>query len=479
MKLGVSGRIISAFAAVIVAFAAAIALSAGAQAGVLSALDQVQRDEEWARTWLRLASAVREQYIHQAHTIVRGDRTHLEHYFLASDAARAELSKARASAPLEDLPHLERIFEAAVQLDLVFRHQIVPGIEAQDWAKVRAEHERAEAAVEEIVSRVSLLEAASTDRVERARAAAAAKVRFARGLTLGLFAVAVGLAALVGAFVVRSVVRPLRRLGEGARRVGEGDLTTRIGLGTKDELGELSARFDEMAARLKEDRERLLAAEKLASLGRLAAGVAHELNNPLTVVLGYARLLQKSAPAQLARDLRVIGEEVTRCQQIVSELLSLAREGQHQRCEPIDLGSLAGEVVRRQESGALEGAAARVEVALPALPMRGDPDRLTQVVANLLRNAQQAAGEKGHVRLSGRAAHGSVELCVEDDGPGLPPEARSRLFEPFFTTKPQGVGLGLAVSLAIAQGHLGTIEADNLPQGGARFILRLPAGGPR
>jgi signal transduction histidine kinase len=199
--------------------------------------------------------------------------------------------------------------------------------------------------------------------------------------------------------------------------------------------------------------------------------VAHEINNPLGVILGYVRILRKGAAAPLDDDLRVVEEEALRCKDIVEGLLDLSRPLAAGR-ERVDLREACDEVVERLgEARLLSGVDVTVAGAAAA---EGHPLKIRQVLANLVRNAAEAAGEGGRVAIRLREGDGSAEVEVADDGPGIGDEARARLFEPFFTTKEKGTGLGLAVSRAIARAHGGDVEPGEAPGGGARFTLRLP-----
>jgi signal transduction histidine kinase len=229
-----------------------------------------------------------------------------------------------------------------------------------------------------------------------------------------------------------------------------------------------------MTAALREHQARLVESEKLAGIGRLAAGVAHEINNPLGVILGYAKLLRKKAEGSAAVDLGVIEEETLRAKEIVDGLLDLSRP-MPAGAEPVDLRLLADDVVRRlAEARLLDGVKVDVEGSGTA---PGHPEKLRQVLVNLVRNGAEAAGPGGRVAVRVADGPGGVEVSVADSGPGLDPEVRPRLFEPFFTTKPKGTGLGLAVSRAIARAHGGDLAADAGAGGGARFALRLPSAG--
>jgi len=226
-----------------------------------------------------------------------------------------------------------------------------------------------------------------------------------------------------------------------------------------------------MTAALLEHQHRLVESEKLAGIGRLAAGVAHEINNPLGVILGYSRLLRKRCDGSMAADLSVVEDETLRAKEIVDGLLDLSRP-LPAAAEEVDLRVLSDDVVSRLgDAKLLDGVAVRVDGAASA---PGHREKLRQVLVNLVRNAAEAAGTGGSVAVELAERDGSAEVAVEDSGPGIPPERRDRLFEPFFTTKPRGTGLGLAVSRAIARAHGGDLDAGVAREGGARFALRLP-----
>ena len=273
---------------------------------------------------------------------------------------------------------------------------------------------------------------------------------------------------------------PVARLQAGAARLAGGDLDTRIEIDTPDEFGALARQFNAMTQALKENQARLVETGKLAGIGRLAAGVAHEINNPLGVILGYTRLLRKRADPSVTEDLQIIEEETLRCQEIVEGLLDLSRPF-NLAPEPVDLRELCDDVVARlADSRQLGGVEVKVDGAASA---SGQPLRLRQVVFNLIKNAVEASGSGARargvpVKLGPGPEPASVEVAVADSGPGIKPEASGRLFEPFFTTKPAGTGLGLAVSRAIARAHGGDILAGASALGGALFTLRLPSSPP-
>ncbi|MDP1832401.1 MAG: ATP-binding protein [Geothrix sp.] len=292
------------------------------------------------------------------------------------------------------------------------------------------------------------------------------------------------LAILAGSLMLwwlnrRLVVRPVAALVEGTRRVTEGDLDTTIPVSGRHELGALAKAFNHMTRNLADTHRQLAQADKLASVGRLAAGVAHEINNPLTGVLSYASLLRKRMEHDVSacEDLDVIVRETVRCRGIIRGLLDFARPATPAR-KPMELN----EVVRRSVSVVMTQLSLnQVDLSLdlaPDLPaVQADANQIQQVVVNLLLNAMDAIGtEGGSVRATTRpGALGSIEFTLEDSGPGIAPEDLPRIFEPFFTTKGnQGTGLGLAVSWGIAEAHGGSLRAETIPGHGTRLILRLP-----
>jgi PAS domain S-box-containing protein len=223
--------------------------------------------------------------------------------------------------------------------------------------------------------------------------------------------------------------------------------------------------------------EALRKSEKLAAIGQLISGVAHELNNPLSSILILVEtLLQDVRPLEDTEALTTIRDQARRSRAIVRDLLSSARGGPVRR-QMTNVADLLRRTARglapqvEELGGELE---VSIEDSLPDLSM--DPTAIAQVITNLVVNGAQAAKEGGRVRVRARVNSNRLEIVVEDNGPGIAPDDFSRLFEPFFTTKPPGVGtgLGLAVSRGIVEVHQGTLMAENIPGGGARFTLALP-----
>ena len=193
------------------------------------------------------------------------------------------------------------------------------------------------------------------------------------------------------------------------------------------------------------------------------------------MILGYARLLRRRSDGAVAEDLQVIEDETLRAKLIVDGLLDLSRPLSVEP-EPVDLRALCEEAIARlRETRLIEN----LDVAVTGEgQVEGHPQKLRQVVLNLVKNAAEAAGIAGRIEVRVDSAPGSARVTVRDTGPGLSPDARTKLFEPFFTTKDTGTGLGLAVSQGIVHAHGGEIDAESLPGGGAQFTVTLPAVPP-
>jgi two-component system NtrC family sensor kinase len=473
---GTARRLLYAFSLLVLAFGAAAYAALEGMAEIHEALHGVRRQEAAVRTTLSLATAVRDLYAHLAHTLILGNASHLPLYDGAHRRALDLLEEvqAQANSP-EERAQVDTMRRTTAELDLLFREALVPAVLREDRATAVREHSRALELVGVIQESADTLASHYEHAIGNFEAHASTVQHASFRWTVAILAAAALLAAGVGLYIGRSVARPVSLLEAGAARIAAGDLTTRIALDRPDEFGRLAQQFNRMTAALREHQERLVQSERLAGIGRLAAGVAHEINNPLGVILGYVRLLQRKAEGALADDLRIIEEETLRCRDIVEGLLDLSRPLQIPG-ETLELRELVEEVVSRlRESAQLSHVSLTVE---GEARVAGHPQRLRQGVTNLVKNAVEAAGPSGQVTVAIHAHEGEVALSVSDTGPGLSPEAHGRLFEPFFTTKPQGTGLGLAVSQAIAQAHGGRIQPRNLPGRGAEFTLHLPRSTP-
>lgn len=289
---------------------------------------------------------------------------------------------------------------------------------------------------------------------------------------LALVAVQALAALLTGAAVAASLTRPLARLADRARRIAAGDLAPENpAAATRDEIGLLASTLEGMVDSLRQAQAGLVQAERMAVLGRLSAGLAHEIRNPLSSIRMHVQLLGRDPAVPRSTTDLLLGE-IDRLEGILSDLLAWAGPARLEKA-PVDLAALAEEALRLM-APQLEHRGTRTESELTPLPeISGDRDRLRQVLRNLLTNARDAVGTGGRIRVATRAEPGWVVLEVEDDGPGIPAALEGRLFEPFATGRRDGTGLGLAITRQIVAAHGGTVAAESVP-GRTVFRVRLP-----
>ncbi len=321
------------------------------------------------------------------------------------------------------------------------------------------------------------------------------------------------LLSLISAGLIRATVHnPVRRLTEGTRHVAEGELNYSLPVSSSDELGSLAASFNRMTEQLKKAREenqqwtrtlearvrektgelerayhRLVQSEKMASLGKLAAVVAHEINNPLAGILTYSKLVSRLVDkglederrrAEAKSDLQQIEGESKRCGAIVKNLLTFARQAPLVPQEN-DLGGIVQRcllLVGHQCELQQVEVESQIEPKMPSIHC--DSAQIQQVLLALLMNAVEAMPHGGRLKVgtSYDAERREAQIVVNDDGMGIPEDVLPHIFEPFFTTKAEGkgIGLGLAVAFGIVQQHGGKIAVSSTPQKGTTFTVTLP-----
>lgn len=460
-------------ALVVASFAMASAAALFGLRETHEALHGVAHHEQNIREAMNLSTAVRDAYAHQAHTVILGNVTHL-HLYKQARARVQDLLRQREGAQGHS-PNEARLLSGMrsrfALLDAEFMEHVVPAIERGDVAAARDRHDILLDHVAAIQRDADALAEWHRQSISGFEAHATVVQHATFTWALAFMLAATFLALGVSFYLGPLVTRPLRALDGFVKKLGAGDLDARLELHRSDEFGQLAAQVNRMAAALKDQRDRLVHSETLAGIGRLAAGVAHEINNPIGVILGYVKLLQRRTTEAEQADLGVIEAEALRCRDIVQGLLDLSRP-QRAGAERVDLRALCDHAWKRlEESGAVTKVQFKLEGSATA---EGDPERLLQLASNLLRNAAEAAGSGGVVRALLTEDAAGPTLRIQDTGPGLAEDAIAHLYEPFFTTKPQGTGLGLPLSRAIAQAHLGDLSAQNLAGGGAEFTLRLP-----
>ncbi len=341
---------------------------------------------------------------------------------------------------------------------------------------------------------------AAVVRVDAARTPAAPLVRL-----VGLYMAVVALGTLVGAYfaLTRLIVRPVEALSASAERVVRGARELEVPGGAPRELRDLGQSLRTMTSHLvreeqalrrkvtevEEATERLRAAqdtvvrsERLASVGRLAAGLAHEIGNPISAILGLQDLLLDGEvePAEQRDFLQRMKRETSRVHRILRDLLDFARPAAT-RPEPEAPGDVAAALadtlalVRPQKNLRDLQLLEEIKGRVPPVPLAHE--QLVQLLLNLVMNAADACGERGTISVVAEPTPHGARISVSDDGPGVAPEVRARLFEPFVTTKEvgKGTGLGLAVSRGLVEAGGGSLELDESYTAGARFVIELPA----
>lgn len=472
-RWGIARKLALAFSVLIATFCAAAYFAGAGLLELHEALHVVDHNAARMRSVLRLASAVRDQYAHMAHTIILGDDSHVDLYRSAS-AAVADTAQQVAAQPLDGVERrlLEDIQRASRGLDAIFDGRLLPTVRGQDARAAAALHDEILHVVESAQGMADQLAKHGEESIASSRAHARAIQHVAILAMFVLLATAVLCAVGVALYLHRSLAARIARLAEGAGRISSGDLDTQLSVKGQDELAHLADQFNAMTASLKHNQASLIQSEKLAGIGRLAAGVAHEINNPLGVILGYVKLLRRRGDSGADAELRIVEEEAERCREVVENLLDLTRTPPLE-LGPVELRALCTDVVERLRT-ALGRPPLQFEVRGSATVV-GSAAKLRQVIFNLLKNAAEAAGGDGAVRVEiERAEPGTVTIVVSDTGSGIKPQDRRFVFEPFFTTKPTGTGLGLAVSRAIARAHGGDLDLAPGEAGGAAFRLVLP-----
>lgn len=470
-------RFMLAFGAVLVLFGAALAVELVTLGRIADAETDVASLDAAKHAGHMAAAQVREQYIHQAHTLIEFGPGHLDHYGRVAAATRSSMDHLEALAKTPDVRALARqIAELAAENDREFQKDVVPVILRGDRSSVAALGEQLESVVDRVVDLNTKLNATLDAQSIEARDRADNLRDQALVATLACFALAIALAMGVGWWLTRTIMRRVDVLRRGARRVGAGDLDARIELDGNDEFAELAATFNRMAASLAREQAALVRSQKLASIGQVAAGVAHELNNPLSVIIGYTKLL-RAEPGPRGDELRIIDDEARLCQRIVQELLDLARPHRLE-IEAVDLANLAREAIGRlQDGGALRDRTIEVIAGDPVV-VAADAGKLRQVIANVVMNAAEATGAAGTIRIDAHGGDDQGTLTITDDGPGIAPEVRDQVFEPFVTTKPSGTGLGLTIAQAIVDAHGGRIAIVSSLDHGTCVSLHLPMTRP-
>jgi two-component system NtrC family sensor kinase len=319
----------------------------------------------------------------------------------------------------------------------------------------------------------------------------------------GMAALSVILLLTILFFITSSIIHPLKSMVFAANQIARGELNQKVSIDFKDEIGQLAQSFNQMTENLKKANEKLvhwgktlekkveerteelremqdslIQSEKMASLGKMSAGVAHEINNPLTSILINTHLmLEKTEKNHLFHEyLSLIADETTRCTDIVKGLLEFSRQEPPQKVftEINEIIKQTLQLLKHQAAFQNIRVIKKLNESLPQIKV--DKDKIKQVFWNLMINASEAMSNGGTLTITSQLSEDNecVEVMFADTGVGIPPEYLTKLFDPFFTTKGSGTGLGLAVSYGIIEQHQGKIEVKSEPGKGSVFTISLP-----
>lgn len=303
--------------------------------------------------------------------------------------------------------------------------------------------------------------------------------------------------------ITSSIIHPLKNMVTATKNIARGDLNHKVIIPYKDEVGELAQSFNQMTANLKEANQKLIQwgktlekrvaertkelkraqdtlvqSAKMASLGKMAAGVAHEINNPLTSILINTHLMleQIDENNSFYENLKLIADETTRCTSIVKGLLEFSRQNPPQKSYSEINEILTRTIQLLENQAAFQNIKIEKNLSSEIPPLLVDKNKLKQVFWNLMVNAAEAMPNGGSLTISTDISKDKkyIEIRFKDTGVGIPPEIIPKLYDPFFTTKSSGTGLGLAVSYGIIRQHSGTILVNSRPGEGSTFTIKLP-----
>jgi len=281
------------------------------------------------------------------------------------------------------------------------------------------------------------------------------------------------------------VRRPMIELQEKIARVQLGDMDVTVSFADRnDEIGDLGRDFNDMVAQLKASREeinrlhqtQMSRVEHLATLGELAAGLAHEIRNPLAGIAGVLDIVSRDLPeTSVARDvIHDAKQEAVQINRILTELLDTARPRPPQFRVTDIIGTAEHAVLFARQQAVTKRITIEFDVKDARLPVEHDPNQINQVLLNLLLNAIQSMDKPGTIRVTLQPADNAVDVIVSDEGKGIAPEHLPNIFRPFFTTKGQGTGLGLSLARRIVESHGGSINATSVLGQGTQFTVHLP-----
>jgi two-component system, NtrC family, sensor kinase len=488
-RRSVSERLMASFLVVMLAFVITVGWS-------LSALRAAARDAALVRTaYFPLVSALGETLMSQNLMNVQ-----LNHVTVARnvDDVQRWITAARRVRPLtfrkireenralaKGSPLRRHVFTEIVQIERLvdegggaFR-ELFNVLSRNDLAQAQRLRDRLLALETKAAKRIRVLRRRVQREADDLTAAAEARERRSWALLVGLSVITLFVGLLTSVYA-RRVLQPLTEVTQRARAVAAGDLRPQAQVLTDDEIGELAATFEDMVAAIRKARQDVVQSERLATVGKMAAHITHEVRNPLSSIGLNLELLEEELDGGKVGDeavdlLRAIQSEVERLAAISEQYLVAAREPRLQLQE-----ECLNEVARDCYAFMLpELAKSKIDARLSVaegqrLGVQVDENQLRQALVNLVRNSLEALPDGGRIEVRVARESGQAVLEVIDNGPGVPAEIADTIFDAFYTTKPHGTGLGLALTKAIVEGHGGSIRCVSTQTPGTRFLICLP-----
>lgn len=429
---------------------------------VAGLVESMRDDESSIRQGRELSAAVRDMSFSLSYLVLSGDEMYLEEYRDYLHTVQSRILSLKGKIPAEEGHRLEILSRTTEEMRRALYNRALPAVQRGDRPTAhRAQRElmRLEALA---TAQADGLAAAATREMAQSHDHATQHTR-AGLLGGGICVLLIVMLSTTFTLRLRSVVlRPLHQLTDAALQYAKGDFSVRVDDVGKGEFAALSAAFSHMADELATREASLLHNERMAAIGQMAAGVAHELNNPIAIIRGYLKTMTPNdEPETLRSELRILDEEAGYCQRIAEDLLAYARAEQ-MSVGNISMRSFLEETAKRFQVGTATRA---IAVEADEGTVQGDGPRLRQVVLNLLSNADRASPSGGRIDLIGRRGHAGYTVEVNDRGPGIAHEDRLRIFEPFYSGRRGGSGLGLAVCHGIVTAHGGSIEFEGRTDG--------------
>ncbi|MDD5085252.1 MAG: ATP-binding protein [Candidatus Omnitrophica bacterium] len=300
-------------------------------------------------------------------------------------------------------------------------------------------------------------------------------VKLTKWMSMAVFLLAL-FVALIALFISRSISAPIIQLTQATKEIASGNLTAKIAIKSLDEIGQLAVSFNKMTEELKDAQDTAVRAEKLAAIGKLSSGIAHELRNPLGVmknVVYYLNMLElgKDNP-DVTENIEVLSKEIERSDKIISDLLEFAR-AKKPALKSENVNDIVKDILKRLEISSAVEITTELDNNLPAV--EADAIQLQHVFYNIATNALQAMEKDGgRLKIRTGLKGNFAEISFADTGCGIPEENRNKVFDPLFSTKQKGTGLGLSVCQSLVEGHHGMIEVESQPGKGTTFTVKLP-----